>query len=596
MSDIDLKTFSKVRPLTVEDLKRFSAADLDPHTVQVGQILCRDFHFSSQGQRSLSESFERLPANLWGQSDFEIGFGTNHPIHTILKSDEGFNLAAVVGALTEYWTEDFVVEFFAQLSLRSDLPVGWRPLESQWRRMVSVLSGVLATSSFGTVLTSGESACLTGDHSNAEVQVQQVLDALDHLNKSKARSHLKLQANGEAAMWLAAASQWLYGRKAAIVSQSRILCATGATDTTDAEVIIDLVEKTAEESMTYLSLSEKPITGRYVLGGRLTLDHFFRSCFGQAFTSISDDLLAAMILASSNIVTHRLDEVQPDWAYSILSQASDSGGQTVSLADTLTAWFPELRRLAPRFRKHSKLDYDQSRQLFDSTYAEMVRASPCKYCQGPRKELEDHPDPANCSIIVAEFIVRISFILARMVLAPGLLPKRQGVLSLLRKDREEYLRFRHTSVQTSLSEGFVGHVAELFNSQVEMLKAATILFTNSTSPEIDRQTDLMGITHCGLTIFSTSAIDKIGGIRKAYKSAIQVSPGWLCLFGHVAMLEVYESVPGGITFSDLPSLREADGDIGKARQLMKVRAHPPESPTYGELISRHLCSYDSPLS
>ena len=101
-----------------------------------------------------------------------------------------------------------------------------------------------------------------------------------------------------------------------------------------------------------------------------------------------------------------------------------------------------------------------------------------------------------------------------------------------------------------------------------MIKLAAIVFANSTSPQIDAAETLMGITHCRLTIFSTGAKDVAGvapgdvtgKTETRWKSAIQVSPGWLCLFGHEAKMEVYEATYGG------PAMAE---DLRKIRQILK---------------------------
>ncbi|KPI41257.1 uncharacterized protein AB675_8051 [Cyphellophora attinorum] len=576
-TDVDLSAFGKVRALTIDDLRRYSAANLDPLTVQVGQILCKDFTFSPYGQRNLSNAFDALPTNLASQDDFEIGYGQSHVIHSILKSDEGFRLAAVVGALSEYFAAEVVVELFLQLCARSGLPMAWRPLEHQWRRMVRCLNGVLAASSFGVLLSNVEDAVESEPLVGSVLDVQQLLDSLLQLNDSKQTSRRKLRS-GSDITFLTTVAEWLFGLRTAVVSGTGALLYTSQSVQGEEDANVVFVRSSSiGDHVQKLSLSEKAITTSPIRGGRVAFDHLFRSCFGNAFTSLPDDLLAAMIYSASNIVKHILDKERPNWAFEILSQSSLSGEQSVGLADTLTAWFPELRRLVPRFRKYAKMTHDELGAVFDRTYTEIRRICPCAYCVGGKlQQGEAHPHPEQCSATVAEAIFRLSFVLARMFVAPRLLPKRHGIISFLRRYYAETTpeQRKNMLATTAPSALFGPSVVQTFDSSVDMIKSAALIFANSSSPDIDAQKSLMGITHDGLAILSTGAKDvALDGGRKAqdtqWKSSIQVVPGWICLSGHEARLEVYVDIKGGVAYKDLGQLRGSHMDMRKVRQLLR---------------------------
>lgn len=576
--DVDLNTFSRVRPLTTDDLRRFSAADLDPHTVQVGQILCKDFRFSSQGQRNLASAFDALPSNI-NQPGFECGFGNHHVVHTILKSDEGFQLCAVVGALGEYFSGGVIVEFFLQLTLKMGVPIDWQPLEHQWRRMVEVLCGVLASSPFGTVLSSVEDACLMDGDTSSDLDISRLLDNVLRLKGSQAQPMKKLLAGTEA-IWLAAISEWLFSLKPAIISGTGTLLYTSQAShgAEDADIVIVLLQPSPEERLKSLSLSERPLDDTVVLGGRVSFEHLFRSCFHQAFTNLSDDLIAALIYTASGLVKQRLNSERPGWAFEILSQSNASGEQTVGLADTLTAWFPELRRLTPRFRKYVKLNDEELRSTFDRTYRDIQRTCTCTHCIDLKQRDAPYTHPERCSVIVAEFIVRLSFVLARMLVTPKLLPKRRGIVSFLRWYRQDSAQPQRKALleeQKRPSDDFQDAVVKMWSSSVGMIKSAALIFANSSSPEIEAEENLMGISHSGITIFSTGAKDMVGieveqvkAQQQKLKSAIQVTPGWLCLSGHEARLEVYVDLPGAFAYDDLRSLR-TDADFAQVRQMLR---------------------------
>ena len=571
---VDLSTFSKIRPYSVDDLRRYSAADLDPHTIQVGQILCQNLSFSPKGQRNLSSAFESLPQNTLGQDDFEIGFGSHHIIHSILKTDDGFNLAALVGALGEYFHEDVIVDFFSVLAKTSGLPVAWQPLEHQWRRMVGVLCGVLATSSLGMLLSSIEDAYPAAATGADGLDVGRLVDALLQVNGSTQKSAGAVRLTlGEEFVWVVAVAQWLFELKVAVSFPG----SESAQPQQDAAVIIDFAKSADQASFKKLSISDSATSPSLLLGGRVSFEHLFRSCFGEAFTRIGDDNLAALICCASTIVRHRLDQLQPDWADRILSQVSASSGTTSSsFLDTLTAWFPELRRLSPRFRKYVSLDYEAAKATFDATYDGIRAHCPCPDCVDSRPM--DKEDPSKCSRKIATFIISLSIALNRMFISPKLLPKRQGVLRLQRNWASEDVQKRigQKSASSAPSETYLTIVGEYFTMTSGMLKAAAVLFANFSSPEIDQIDDLMGTTLFGLAIFATGAKDyKEAGIDSAsvkrWKSAVHVSPGWMCLFGHEARLEIYEKLFDGPEFRELDALMKKEGELDKTRQVLKWR-------------------------
>lgn len=576
--DLDIAAFSKTRPFTVEDLKRCSAADLDAHTIQVGQLLCKDIKFSNQGQRNLAAAFDSLPTNTRARVDFEVGFGTYHIIHTILRSDEGFTLAAIVGSLSEYFHQDVVVEFLLALCNKSRIPVAWRPLRHQWKGIVSALCGVLATSALGTLLTSIDAACQNSNHRGTSVDVAHLLSAFQALHDASKdeASHMKLRAD-RAFPWVAAIGQWLFGLKVAVVSEAgELLYSTGRIASKDeVDVQIEIGQDKQANEIGSLAISDGP---KEVLGGRVAFETLFRTCFGSAFTNIPEELLAAFICCASIIVQGRLSTEKPDWARGLLTQPSSSSGagQGLGPADTLSAWFPELQRLSPRFRKYSKLKYEEAKTTYDDTYRSLQQHCQCPWCNGAEGDVDNPRQPEKCSVIIAEFLLGPSLILARTFVAPRLLPKKDGCVELLRRWSSFFTMYRKKDVKPS--DIYLPHVGAFVSSTSGMIKLAVVLFANSTSPEIETEKDLMGITHNGLAILSTGQKDFVvtenvpnGKREQQWKQAIQVSSGWLCLFGHEAKLEVFEQLPDGVKFGELELLVSQQNKLGETRQFMKWR-------------------------
>lgn len=340
----DWPSSSKAQPLTSDDLRRFSSADLDPYTVELAKVLCERFRFSQLGQRNLSDTL----SSLWGQNhlheNFEQGFGVHHPVHTIVKSSSGFTLAALTRALAEYFDEDFVVQFFMVLAIRSAVRHPSRPLEQQWRRLERVMSGVLVMSSFGVVLSTFEDVCSFAYSSNPDPE--KVLTGLDQM--SALVSHREEAASlslGPEMVWLASAAQWLFSLRMCIwAADSRELYqSAGVHSFNEASLVLHVLNTSVSSRTTLTGWSSSSPTNCVISGGRVAFEGLFRSCFGNAFTDIDKDVFAAYISCTSSVIHHLLSS-KPGSADFFLSHASaQEGHQTQGLADTIIAWFPEVR-------------------------------------------------------------------------------------------------------------------------------------------------------------------------------------------------------------------------------------------------------------
>jgi len=128
---------------------------------------------------------------------------------------------------------------------------------------------------------------------------------------------------------------------------------------------------------------------------------------------------------------------------------------------------------------------------------------------------------------------------------------------------------RSADALSTPSDDFIRSIANCLPSSVEILKAGALLFANSGSVERDAQANRMGITFSGLTIFLSGFKDIYGDpiAREQRKVSIMVSPGWMCLFGHEARLEVYEPAYMGWSFDQQWEEIRVGGK--ELRQIMK---------------------------
>jgi hypothetical protein len=288
------------------------------------------------------------------------------------------------------------------------------------------------------------------------------------------------------------------------------------------------------------------------------------SLFGHTFTDLKDDILAAYICCASNMIQHSLNNMKPGPQFPFLSQATGvTGIAGYGLKETMMAWFPELCRLSPRFGRYARLGYGESAEKFNETLNYLKQHCACSTCN------DNTSIPTEiCKVTLAEVIVNLGLYVTRMIVSPKLYPKRSGVLAFYRRHHATRMA-RSVDALSTPSDDFIRSIANCLPSSVEMLKAGALLFANSGSVEIDAQANLMGITFSGLTIFLSSFKDIYDDpiAREQRKVSIIVSPGWMCLFGHEARLEVYEPAYIGWSFDQQWEEIRVGGK--ELRQIMK---------------------------
>ena len=565
--EIDWSMFGKTRPLDLDDLRRFSSADLDPYTVQLGQRLCHRFTFSPHGHRNLSSALSALAEGQGFRGNFEIGFGSQHVVHTTLKSDSGFLLTAITAALAEYYHEDFVVDFFKLLARESNVPVELVPIELQWRRMVNVLYGVLATSPFGVLLANFENVCPAGLQTASP---ETILDALDSMSKLTRHTGNPVELSVRAdIVWIASAARWLYDLKIIIQSQAldEIYRSPGVQNPRDADLILRCsgpsARAVAVSQAGFDHIRSEARIGDVIRGGRVAFDNLFRSCFRDAFSDLDENLLAAYLSCAAHILQESLLGTGTDSRTIFLAQTSTTPGLLEhGLIETITAWFPELQRLVHRLRHYKRLSYDESRKVFDEKVHQLQKQCICATCR-----CDNSTSMEICKITLVEVIVSLGLNIARMVVSPRLYPKRDGVIAFY-KQHHAMREARSKDNLPSPSEEFVKTFVESMPLPVEILEMGFLLFAHSN---LNADSNVMGMTHAGLTIFLNGRGEQHDalGAKSKHFVGVTVATGSLCLYGHEARLELWDK---GVTDLGIEQAWESlRVDARETRQIMKWR-------------------------
>ena len=553
---IDWPAWSKTRfSVPIDGLKRYNLARVDPYTVQIAQTLCEQFKFSNQGQRDLAHAFGSLPESEY-RGIIGMGYGPRHLVPTILKSDPGFVFLSICGVLCEYFSEDVVVAVFMDLMEQSSIPPDMAPVDIQWKGLVQVCYGVLATSHFG-VIVNRFTEYGRGPGTHADVQtIAQSLKTMNNLATGRDKS--ATISAGADVPWFAAVAQWLFDLKFVISGQEsrQLFTSPGIQGAENAQLVLDVGTSTP-------NISQETST---VTGGRVVWETLFRSCFGSAFQHLDKDILACTVANTSAMIHHAIvSDQHADSRIFFLQQASDVrglGGH--GLNETVMAWFPELHRLSPRIEKWASLSWEEARDKFDQNMKVLESSCTCSSC-GDGASSTTSPPAEICKLSMVEVIVSLGLFIARMIVVPQLYPKRSGVLSFY--NRHHAARLAHKPTRpTRASDDFINTFAAALPTPFQMIHTACILFSGSAPLD---SSECLNLTHAGLCISLTTLKALTDDPNVSSKASVLVSSGNMQYQGRLIPGAIADKGIIGLGYSELAELARTTPKA--VRQIGKLR-------------------------
>ena len=509
MADMDWTSWSKTKPLNIEALTIFNAADVDPSTALVGCAICQRFNFSSQGVQNIARAFGGLHG-VSAHPSIALGYTSQHVVPLLLKSDDGSTFLAMCGALSEYYPLETVTAFFMLLAKDSGLPRTMQPAESQWTKLISICAGVLATSPFGTVITK------YAENSQASISKApaQILEWVLALNDRKTDT-----ISGDTPI-LAAMADWLFGIRFSIQTEKDI---TGGA-----------------EIQTQLTL--KATAAKLPTAGRVHWNNVFRTCFGQAWREMNKDTLTAVIACSSGIVHSSLLTSGKDPRTFFLRHEVGIGQLAgFGLNETIIAWFEELRRLAPGIPRYYKNTGgpDAVHQDFDKQMETLEAECKCSTCGDGSASI--------CKASLAQVTVGLGLFCARMVVVPNLYLKVDGIQEFYQRLHDT--RMKQKEAHGSYSEWFTKFLAESLPTPFRMLEVACTLFTGTlpgTMPE-----NQVSLARSGLYIMITYLkFNPDDSPESRPAASVQVQNGGFCYHGRFLQKNFWDTGPENIPMEE----------------------------------------------
>lgn len=183
---------------TLEELAHYSAAGVDPYTVQVTQAICAQFTFSGNGKRNVEAAMRPE---------------TSRNVRSLAASQVGYTLLGIIGALSEYYHDDTVASILKDLAESTGLSEELMPTKERWIGLIRLCCGSLSRSAFRMVLDKYKQLDQTDrqlQHASPVVVIEALL-AMSRLCRTEEK-HLTLFA-GKDAGCMAALAEWLFGLK-----------------------------------------------------------------------------------------------------------------------------------------------------------------------------------------------------------------------------------------------------------------------------------------------------------------------------------------------------------------------------------------------
>ena len=136
---------------SVAVLARLSKAGIDAFTLQFGRAICCNFALEPRAQELVAEAIHN--AKKYGSYGDLIwfGFGIKDIVSDLADTEEGLTLVALCAALSTTYDSMFVAKVIRELCVLCKAPQSFTPALRQWRMLVDLCAGILASSRFVTL-------------------------------------------------------------------------------------------------------------------------------------------------------------------------------------------------------------------------------------------------------------------------------------------------------------------------------------------------------------------------------------------------------------------------------------------------------------
>jgi hypothetical protein len=461
---------ARTASFTIDILSRLSAANVDPYTLQVGQIIAKQFELSQIGRENVLNALNTL-ASYSSLGDLVwFGFGAKNIVRVMSSTAEGLICLALCGTISEYYHESVSPEIFSELVKASKAPPEFTPSVLQWKAMIKACTGTISRTSFGTLVEemmqyNPHAWYRTSDATGATAATRRgfatpksIAEALQGL-ASITRGDLKAITviGGNDTGWFAAVSIWLFDLRLQIRSaDGQSLYSNCDKDVAQVNIVFEGIQnlqqngREAEEQQALLQLNY--INRVYVLAdatdlfksrfrntgavasGRAPWKTLFRTVFGSDFERLmtySSQTFATAIGCAARLLRGivNAEEGVPKQLISCW-QLYNSASYGKGFLQNLLECFPELEALKKGMESATKTSFLDAKVRYEQQISKLQISCECNSCK---------PDPLEinlelfCQPILVETVLALGLALSEAVIDEGLFPKRAGVEAMYQR-------------------------------------------------------------------------------------------------------------------------------------------------------------------
>ena len=136
---------------SVAVLARLSKAGIDAFTLRFGQAICCNFALEPRAQELISEAIRKAKKYTSYGELMWFGFGIKDIVTDLADTEEGLTLVALCAALSTTYDCTFAAQVIRELCVLCKAPQSFTPALRQWKTLVELCAGILASSHYVTL-------------------------------------------------------------------------------------------------------------------------------------------------------------------------------------------------------------------------------------------------------------------------------------------------------------------------------------------------------------------------------------------------------------------------------------------------------------
>lgn len=534
-------------------LSQLSGANIDPFTLHFSRITFKDFKLSVQAQRNFNTALNNLPAFKTPDEDVQLGWGPSHVLHNPRVHVFGYDHLMLSSAMVECFSEEYAAAVISTLAKRHETDAVVSPLTSRFRSTVHVCNGILATTNFALVVDDRTRLNPYGqgyNHPSSNISglipprdFARALEVLEQVSNGQ-REEATLMG-GDIMGWFSTVAEWLLGLSVSIfdkdgkklydshgghVSQIKIVFVpkTSNSDTTAKLETLFADSLSLKESETPL---QSQSFGNLPFTGRVDWQSLLPKTFGQSYYRLDHqeaktlgNALGAAARALEGLATITHPNVNPDMIS--IQNRSNPASWGMGLIQTISNWFPELRRLQGRMERAQKLEYSEAEALSIESAKQLEKLCGCGLCSTQNNPPFHGPQTGFCLTIMMETILALALSLSRITVIPQLYPSRAGVLAIYHSQcakRIECKALTHIS-----SERYKILYGNEWNASYSRRLQNCVAMFSGTWPTTDLPDNMVALSHQGICAYVLKLQQGDAAKPGSGEDVIRVVTGGIC--------------------------------------------------------------------